>query len=207
MSGSWFHLKNTLGRIASIIVLLLLLLWGGSTNAAQPLQTAPRQQQQQQQQKKKKTTSSSSSSSSLSLVPPPPRPHILLVVVDDWGYSNVGFHRGSPATDPGAHEWQTPNIDSLAASGIRLERHYVHAFCSPTRSALQTGRLPIHVQLTLANPCNHANGIPKVSTYCVSFSRVVVVAILHTCSERGRTLRSTLAPVTFFWFCLCLWFV
>lgn len=98
------------------------------------------------------------------VTPNPPRPHVLLLVVDDWGWGNVGFHRGPSASDPGAHEWLTPNIDRLAADGILLDRHYVHAFCSPTRSALQTGRLPVHVQLTLANPCNHANGIPKNMT-------------------------------------------
>jgi len=94
-------------------------------------------------------------------VAPPrsPKPHVLMVVVDDWGWGNTGFHRGETSTDPGAHEWQTPNIDVLVDEGILLQRHYVHAFCSPTRSALQTGRLPVHVQLTLANPCNHANGV------------------------------------------------
>merc|ERR1719401_2146942 len=41
----------------------------------------------------------------------------------------------------------TPQMDSLAADGVVLKRHYVHKFCSPTRSAIQSGRDPIHVNV------------------------------------------------------------
>ncbi len=41
---------------------------------------------------------------------------------------------------------QTPSIDSLVTNGIKLDRHYVHKFCSPTRCAIQSGRAPIHVR-------------------------------------------------------------
>ena len=56
--------------------------------------------------------------------------------------ANVGFHRNG--SDP---EVKTPTLDALAEAGIILDRHYVHQFCSPTRSALQTGRAPIHVNV------------------------------------------------------------
>ena len=88
------------------------------------------------------------------------KPHVLLVVVDDWGYANVGFHR----PEGSAGEWQTPKIDELVAQGIELEQFYVHSFCTPTRSSLQTGRLPVRVQMTLDGPCNHGNGIPANMT-------------------------------------------
>lgn len=42
-------------------------------------------------------------------------------------------------------EARTPNMDRLVADGIILDRHYVYKFCSPTRSAFLSGRLPIHV--------------------------------------------------------------
>ena len=62
-------------------------------------------------------------------------PHILFVVVDDLGWSDVGFH-GSKI--------QTPNIDRLASEGVVLDNYYVLPICTPTRSALMTGRYPIH---------------------------------------------------------------
>ena len=40
---------------------------------------------------------------------------------------------------------RTPTIDALANSGIILERHYGFMFCSPSRCAFLSGRLPIHV--------------------------------------------------------------
>lgn len=62
------------------------------------------------------------------------RPHILVILADDLGYKDVGYH-GS--------EIQTPNIDKLAATGVRMNQFYVQSFCSPTRSSLMTGRYPI----------------------------------------------------------------
>ena len=71
-------------------------------------------------------------------------PHILFVVADDLGWSDVGFH-GSKI--------QTPNIDKLASEGVVLDNYYVLPMCTPTRSALMTGRYPIHTgELTLLGP-------------------------------------------------------
>ena len=62
-------------------------------------------------------------------------PHILFVLVDDYGWSDVGYH-GSKI--------HTPNIDRLASEGVILDNYYVQPICSPTRSALMSGRYPIH---------------------------------------------------------------
>lgn len=59
------------------------------------------------------------------------RPNVLVILADDLGYGDVGYH-GSP--------YRTPHLDALAASGLRLEQHYVFPMCSPTRAALLTGR-------------------------------------------------------------------
>ena len=64
--------------------------------------------------------------------------HILLILIDDFGWSDVGFH-GSKI--------KTPNIDKLASEGVILDNYYVQAICSPTRSALLSGRYPIHTGL------------------------------------------------------------
>eukprot|EP00051_Salpingoeca_urceolata_P006975 m.92254 g.92254 ORF g.92254 m.92254 type:complete len:519 (-) comp15063_c0_seq2:211-1767(-) len=66
------------------------------------------------------------------------KPNIILVVGDDMGWANAGWH------NPG--NVVTPNMDALVRSeAIELDRHYVFFYCSPTRSSLMSGRLPMHV--------------------------------------------------------------
>src|SRR5438270_2513142 len=62
------------------------------------------------------------------------KPNILFLLIDDLGYTDVGFN-GSTI--------KTPNIDRLAKSGARLSSFYVQPVCSPTRAALMTGRYPM----------------------------------------------------------------
>ena len=65
--------------------------------------------------------------------PEPPRPNVLFILADDLGWGDVGFH-GSRAL--------TPTLDRLAAEGLELRQHYVTPQCTPTRTALMTGRYP-----------------------------------------------------------------
>ena len=89
------------------------------------------------------------------------------MLVDDWGWANVGYHR-----DPPTHEVDTPNMDSLVKEGLELDQHYVYRYCSPSRSALISGRLPIHVNdknLKIGNynpndPVSGYAGIPRNMT-------------------------------------------
>ena len=55
------------------------------------------------------------------------------------GWDDVSFH--------GSDEIPTPNLDALAYDGILLSNYYVQPICTPTRSALMTGRHPIHTGL------------------------------------------------------------
>src|SRR3954453_197039 len=59
-----------------------------------------------------------------------PKPNIIVILADDVGYSDIGCF-GS--------EIQTPNIDKLAANGLRFTQFYNTARCCPTRAALLTG--------------------------------------------------------------------
>ena len=70
--------------------------------------------------------------SSLCCVKPP---HIILIVADDLGYNDVSWHNP---------DILTPSLGRLAAAGVILEQSYVQPICTPTRSALMTGRYPIH---------------------------------------------------------------
>jgi len=64
---------------------------------------------------------------------PARRPNILVILADDLGYADVVFN--------GAKDIPTPNIDRLAAQGVRCTNGYVtHPFCSPTRAGLMAGR-------------------------------------------------------------------
>eukprot|EP01083_Nonionella_stella_P316956 1151965_1 len=67
------------------------------------------------------------------------KPNVLFIMADDLGWANVGYHNSEN------EEVNTPNIDYLALNGLQLNRHYVDAECSPTRSSFQSGRLPVHV--------------------------------------------------------------
>ena len=78
------------------------------------------------------------------------KPHIVMILVDDWGWANVGYHRDTPTK-----EVQTPNFDSLCKQGVELDQHYAYKFCSPSRSSLMSGRLPIHVNILNAAPNIH----------------------------------------------------
>jgi arylsulfatase B len=87
------------------------------------------------------------------------QPDLIFVLVDDWGYANAGYKR-DPSW-PGNNETQTPNIDKLARGGLILDRHYVFKLCSPTRSALQTGRNPIHVNVLNSPIMQHNPADPE----------------------------------------------
>ena len=56
---------------------------------------------------------------------------VVLILADDLGYNMLGYHNSTVLS---------PNIDTLASNGIKLGSFFVQPICSPTRSALMTGR-------------------------------------------------------------------
>ncbi len=80
------------------------------------------------------------------------QPNILIIVGDDMGYADVGFH--------GCKEIPTPNLDALAASGMRFTNGYVSGpYCSPTRAGLLTGRYQTRFGREF-NPGGAVQGLP-----------------------------------------------
>ncbi len=63
------------------------------------------------------------------------KPNIIVIMADDFGYECV--------TANGGQSYQTPNIDRLAAHGIRFEQCHVQPLCTPTRVQLMTGRFNV----------------------------------------------------------------
>lgn len=61
------------------------------------------------------------------------RPNVIVILVDDMGWSDIGCYGG---------EISTPNLDRLAANGLRYSQFYNTGRCSPTRASLLTGHYP-----------------------------------------------------------------
>lgn len=60
------------------------------------------------------------------------RPNIVLIMADDMGYEALGCN--------GAAEYKTPNLDAMAAGGIRFTNCYSQPLCTPSRVKIMTGR-------------------------------------------------------------------
>jgi arylsulfatase A-like enzyme len=69
------------------------------------------------------------------------RMNVVLILVDDWGWTDAGCY--------GSRYYETPNIDRLAASGMRFTQAYsACTVCSPSRAAILTGRYPARLHIT-----------------------------------------------------------
>jgi arylsulfatase A len=78
-------------------------------------------------------------------------PNIVLIMADDFGYEAV--------TANGGESYQTPNLDRLAAGGMRFEHCYVQPLCTPTRVELMTGIYNVR------NYINFGTLDPKATTF------------------------------------------
>ncbi len=102
----------------------------------------------------------------------PPRPNIVLIMADDLGFADLGFQGG---------EIRSPNLDRLAAGGIRFSHFYNNGRCCPTRAALMTGLQPHQVGIGhMTSPGNsraHDRGVPGYRGFlndsCVTMAEVL----------------------------------
>ena len=74
-----------------------------------------------------------------------PAPHVVVILADDLGYHDVPWHNQRylvcclvPVSSI-LRRLVAPNLQGLSERGIRLEQHYSHSTCSPSRAALLTG--------------------------------------------------------------------
>ena len=111
------------------------------------------------------------------VAPPAPqngkRPNIVLIMADDMGFSDIGCY-GS--------EIATPNLDRLAAQGMRFTQFYNTARCCPTRASLLTG---LYAHQAGVGHMVGDRGIPSYQGYlndhCVTIAEVLRSAgVPHT---------------------------
>lgn len=77
----------------------------------------------------------------------PAPPNIVFFLVDDWGWTDLGSY--------GSKFYETPNIDRLAAEGMKFMQAYsACTVCSPTRAATMTGKYPARLHVTDYIPGN-----------------------------------------------------
>ena len=70
----------------------------------------------------------------------PDRPNVIFFLMDDLGWNDLGY--------TGSKFYESPNIDRLAAQGVKLSRAYAACICSPSRASLLTGLDPGRIGLT-----------------------------------------------------------
>ena len=66
------------------------------------------------------------------------QPNIVLIMADDVGCEPIGAY--------GGERWKTPNIDALAAGGMRFDHCFSMPVCHPTRVCLMTGKYPFRLK-------------------------------------------------------------
>ncbi|MFO1486722.1 MAG: sulfatase [Verrucomicrobiaceae bacterium] len=89
------------------------------------------------------------------------RPNIVLIFADDLGYGDLGCF--------GSKQIKTPQLDRMAAEGLRLTSFYVQAVCGPSRAALMTGCYPIRI----GEPGNKKNQHTVLHTNEVTIAEVL----------------------------------
>ena len=94
----------------------------------------------------------------VAIMPPPAaaqkKPNILVIMGDDVGWFNIGaYHQGLMSG-------KTPNLDKLAAKGMRFTDYYAEASCTAGRANFITGELPLRTGLTTVGQAGADVGIP-----------------------------------------------
>jgi arylsulfatase A-like enzyme len=100
------------------------------------------------------------------------RPNIILMMADDMGFSDLGCYGG---------EIETPNLDRLAANGVRFTQFYNTARCCPTRASLLTGLYPHQAGIGhMVNPKEFPGYAGDLNRNCLTIAEVLKPAGYRT---------------------------
>ncbi|WP_458757556.1 arylsulfatase [Afipia sp. TerB] len=121
----------------------------------------------------------------------PRSPNIVIILNDDMGFSDIGCYGG---------EVETPNLDRLAANGLRYSQFYNTARCSPSRASLLTGLHPhqtgIGILTYSTGPEGYAGNLNKK---CVTLAEVLKQAKYRTYLSGKWHIASNLTEPTDAW--------
>jgi arylsulfatase len=93
------------------------------------------------------------------------RPNVVVILADDMGFSDIGCYGG---------EIRTPNLDRLAAGGVRMTQFYNTARCSPSRASLMTGLHPHQTGIGILNYDDAPDGYPgTLNDRCVTIAEAL----------------------------------
>ena len=106
-------------------------------------------------------------------------PNVLIILFDDLGFAHLGCYGSTIAT---------PNIDKLAAGGLRYTNFHTTALCSPTRAALLTGRN------------HHSVGMRGLSTWNTGYPNCT-----GSVAKSAATLAEMIRPVGYSTFAVGKW--
>jgi arylsulfatase A len=116
------------------------------------------------------------------------RPNLVLIMADDFGYELVGADGGT--------SYRTPQLDKLAASGMRFEHCYVQPLCTPTRVQLMTGLYNVRNYTTFG----------EMDPQAVTFANVLKQAGYTTCmAGKWQLGRDPEQPKRYGFDEYCLW--
>ncbi len=119
------------------------------------------------------------------------KPNIVLILNDDMGYSDIGCYGG---------EIETPNLDKLAADGLRFSQFYNTARCSPSRASLLTGLHPHQTGIGILTynfgPEGYAGNLNK---HCVTIPEALKASNYKTYMSGKWHVASSLTEPTDTW--------
>lgn len=117
------------------------------------------------------------------------RPNIVLVLADDLGWGDLGCHGG---------EIRTPNLDALAAGGLRLTQFYNSARCCPSRASLLTGLYP-HQAGVGSMTGDRGEAFPgyrgRLNDRCVTLAQVLKAAGYRTAMSGKWHVGDDVSPI------------
>jgi hypothetical protein len=108
--------------------------------------------------------------------------HIYLNNQHDCRRGNVGYHNPFEFAE-------TPKMDAMVQTGVELDRHYSYPVCTPARASIQSGRVPIHVQMDNSGP-RFFNPLDTIHGYQVCSPDMAV--IMHSLVFTRHSLVSVL---------------
>ncbi|MDF7826979.1 sulfatase-like hydrolase/transferase, partial [Pontiellaceae bacterium B12227] len=113
----------------------------------------------------------------------PARPNLIIFLADDLGMTDTSVEfildgNGNPVTYRFNDFYQTPNMETLATTGMRFTTAYAHTICSPSRASIMTGRTAARHAISNFIPASNADWPPNWREAGLDATDVTLPAIL-----------------------------